>query len=196
MKTFFLLLFIIMIKCIQSKQPIRKYVMRRDISLDGNPLPGYSIYDTYKKKLAYRLRTISTDIDTIMLVDYPKKNIMGNLEGEWADDTFNVTFSIYDYKLNQWIDGTIKKPGATMNKLTIEWNKSRLVMKEKFFTGTKIYNEWDDELLAQLQRRSGWSSTSSLKFDVKIFSDKVSDPIYFFVFAIADQHSIIHHEST
>jgi hypothetical protein len=83
-----------------------------------------------------------------------------------------------------------------MNKLTIEWNKNRLVMKEKFFTGTKIYNEWDDELLAQLQRRSGWSSTSSLKFDVKIFSDKVSDPIYFFVFAIADQHSIIHHEST
>jgi hypothetical protein len=193
---FFLLLFIISVKCIQSKKPIRTYVVRRDVSAVGNPLPEYSVYDTSEKKLSYRLKIVSSDIDTIILVDHPNKNIVANLEGEWTDKIFNVSFSIYDSKLSKWTDGNIKRSkGLFFDKFPVVWNGIRLVMKKKPFSLTRqFYEQPANKLIAQFRVRTSWTAVTRTKFDLKIFSDKVPDAIYFFMLAIVDQRQVIKYD--
>src|SRR5690606_19868556 len=100
-----------------------------------------------------------------------KKNIVGNLEGEWTsewpEDAFNITFSIYDYALNKWTDGNIKRTATTFSeKYFIQWNGYRLMAKKKFFSYRRqIFNELNNELLAQFRWRSIWASSANTKYD-------------------------------
>ncbi|CAF4923515.1 unnamed protein product, partial [Rotaria magnacalcarata] len=58
------------------------------------------ILSSDEKQLLYRIQTSTSDIDAIILVDNPAYNIVANIEGMWADTTFNLTFPVYDYELN------------------------------------------------------------------------------------------------
>jgi hypothetical protein len=197
--TFLLVLSVILVKSIQSKKPIRTYVVGRKAMISGNPLPGYKVYDPKETRVLYQLKPMSSDVDTIILVDDQKKNIVGNLEGEWTsqwplEDKFNITFSIYDYNLNKWIDGTIKRDRGFFNqKLQIQWNEFRLVAKKSDFSyTTKLYDERGNDLLSQFRWQSVWSTSATKpKYNLKIFSDKVPDAISFFILAIVDQREVI-----
>jgi hypothetical protein len=166
--------------------------------ISGNPLPGYKVYDPKETRVLYQLKPMSSDIDTIILVDDQKKNIVGNLEGEWTsewplEDTFNITFSIYDYNLNKWIDGTITRTaGIFSEKYSIRWNEFRLNAKIRSFSvNRKLYDERNNDLISQF-RYSLWSnSLTNPRYDMKIFSDKVPDAITFFLLAIVDQRFVM-----
>lgn len=183
---FLLLLLIIAVEYIQSKNVQRTYIVVRDRKIRDNRLSNYTIYDSLGKKELYRIKTISTDIDTMMLVNYPAKNMIGNLEGEWADEIFNVSFSIYSLKSYKWIDGTMKKVKKTfINKYSIEWDSKIVIMKDTFISRTmKFYDEKQNELFAEFKATSKWFG--NFKYTLTIYSDYIPDAIYFFALAISD----------
>jgi hypothetical protein len=99
MKLFLFLLFLILIKNIQSKKSIRKYLLIRDEKVDKNGLSQFSILDSIGKEYLYRLKTSN---DGVMIISYPSKDIVGYLEGEWINEIFYLN-------TNQWTNGTIQK---------------------------------------------------------------------------------------
>jgi hypothetical protein len=189
MKLFcFLLLLIITIEYIQSKKTLlRTYTIHRDNVVKANQLSAYTIYDSSGKNILYRLKPISTDIDTIVVTDHPAKNMVANLEGKWIAKVFHVTFSIYDKKLNEWIDGIIKKDlKGFKDKYSVEWNSKHLNTKSKLFSSKmQVYNTQQKELVAEFGHRD-WFNSGNIVFALKIYSDQVSDIIYFFLLAIND----------
>jgi hypothetical protein len=149
-------------------------------------LSDFTVFDLSGKNQLYRLKTSATDIDSVMLVDHPAKNMIANAEGEWIDNIFNVTMSIYDKKLSKWIDGTIKRLKQSFTKTyRIEWNQKSLIIKCKFYTKTiKIYNERPEELVAEFRHRARWLNKFKYKYDLKIYSDKLPDAIYLLALTI------------
>lgn len=183
-----LLLLIITIECIQSKKTIvRTYTIHRNNVVKENQLSAYTVYDLSGKNILYQLKPTSTDIDTIVVTDHPAKNMVANLEGEWIAKIFNVTFSIYDKKLNDWIDGTIKKDSKGFGeKYSVEWNSKHLNTKSKLFSSkVQVYNTHQKELVAEFGHRD-WFSSRSIVFALKTYTDQVPDIIYFFLLAIKD----------
>jgi len=189
MKLFcFLLLLIITIEYIQSKKTLlRTYTIHRDNIVKANELSAYTVYDSSGKNILYRLKPTSTDIDTVVVTDHPGKNMVANLEGEWIAKVFHVTFSIYDKKLNEWIDGIIKKDLKEIkDKYSVEWNSKYLNTKSKFFSSKmQVYNTQQKELVAEFGHRD-WFNSGNIVFTLKIYSDQVPDIIYFFLLAIND----------
>ncbi|CAF1513269.1 unnamed protein product, partial [Rotaria sordida] len=55
-----------------------------------------------------------------------------NVEDEWINGQFDVTVSIYFKKLDNWIDGIIKKlPTFLLGKYLIEWKEQRLILESQ-----------------------------------------------------------------
>ncbi|CAF5113545.1 unnamed protein product, partial [Rotaria magnacalcarata] len=130
-----LLVFTIFIKCIDSKEPIRSYVAIKNKTTTKGFIHEIAICDSQEKKVLYRLKTSTSDIDTIILVDQQTKNIVANLEGIWVDGTFNVTFSIYDTKLNKWTDGTIKRIARVADDdYAIKYNNHHLNTDRRWYS--------------------------------------------------------------
>jgi hypothetical protein len=101
LRLFSLILFsIITIKCTESKKEKEKrtFVVKRDILTDKHNLYGYSIFDKTGKRRLYRSKTIYSDIDIMVVVDYPSKNIVVNMEGVLLEGKLNLTFSVYDHQ--------------------------------------------------------------------------------------------------
>jgi hypothetical protein len=183
-----LLLLIITVEYIQSKETLhRTYIVQRDNVIQKNQLSAYTVYDSSGKNILYRLKPTSTDIDTIVVTDYPAKNMVANLEGEWVENTFNVTLSIYDKKLGKWIDGNIRKdPHSAFDKYFIFWNMKHLNTNGKLFSSrVQIRNTHQKELLAEFRRRY-WHSFRNRQFQLKTYSSEYPDIIYFFILAIND----------
>ncbi|CAF4711552.1 unnamed protein product, partial [Rotaria sp. Silwood1] len=88
-------------KYIESINPNRTYVLVSNGRINQNGFYGFDIFDSKEKTSLYRLRVSSSDLDIAILVDYPAKNIVANLEGIWIEWKVNVTFSVYDCKLNK-----------------------------------------------------------------------------------------------
>jgi hypothetical protein len=111
-----------------------------------------------------------------------------NLEGEWVDKVFDVTFSIYDKKLNTWIDGVVKKvPSAFRKKYSIEWNSKRLNVQTSVFTSTiRVYQASKKELVAEIRKLAFWHGISDTKFRLKIYSQQYPNEIFFFIVAMND----------
>ncbi|CAF0953698.1 unnamed protein product [Rotaria sordida] len=181
-----------MIKCIESKKANRTYVVVRNATKHRHELFGFRIFDSKEKTCLYRLRASSRDIDTVILVDNPTKNMVANLEGIWIDSTFNVTLSVYDYKLNKWIDGVIQRTSHFWaNDYTVEYNNEQLIAKWKLFsTKIKVYHKKQNELLAQFRPRTRLLLWRPVKYDLKIYSNKVPDAIYFFLLLIFDHRGL------
>ena len=187
LRTFLSILFLtLLIECIESKKVIRWFVLIQDKPVKGKPITDFTVFDSSEKNHLYRLRSSATDIDTIMLVDHPGKNMIANAEGEWIDETFNVTISIYDKKLHKWIDGTIKRIlQSSRDKYRIVWNNRSLIIKSQLFTRKiKIYNEFPEGLVAEFRLRARWLNKMKYKYDLKIYTDKFPDAIYLLALTI------------
>ena len=151
------------------------------------------VYDSNEKNILYELKTFSSDIDTVIVVDRPENNIVANVEGIWIYNKFNVTFSVYDYKLNRWTDGTISRiPHFFSSEYPIKYDNDYFVMKKKIFSSwMKFYHKKYNTLLAEFQKRSRWLFWKPLKYDLKIYSKKLPDPIYFLALVITDHRRIL-----
>ncbi|CAF1134888.1 unnamed protein product [Adineta steineri] len=181
-----LLLFFITIKCIQSKSVIRSYVIIQDKPPKFKPLTDFSVFDSREKNRLYLIRTISTDLDMIILGDYRTKKMVGKVEGKWTNGIFDVNLLIYDEKSSKWIKGTMKRISKVFSsKYQIRWNGVSLIVKRNMFRKTiKVYEEVSKEVQAQFRYRSIWRSGLKYKYDLKIFITKVPDAILFLALTI------------
>ncbi|CAF3807082.1 unnamed protein product [Rotaria sp. Silwood1] len=183
-----LLLFILLIKYIDSKKADRTYVLVENPRSRRFELTGYTIFDSKEKTRLYRLTASRSDIDSGILFDNAEDNMIANLEGEWIEDKFNVTFSIYNSKLNKWTDGIIRRTLHWFSvDYTVEYNNEQVIAKRKKDAKKgKIYHKKNNELLAKFAARSQWLSGTPLKYDLEIYSNKVPDAIHFFLLLIMD----------
>ncbi len=192
MKLFSVLLLIILIESLQSKKSIRKFVLIRDERMDKNGLSQFSILDSSGKQYLYRLKTSYIDNDGLILISYPSKDILGYLQGQWRNETLNVTFEIFDLTTNQWTNGTIQKIfNLFMEKYLIEWNYQNFIMKKKIFSKNYQFYDENKNILGEFRKRFRWFNWSLVKYHLKIFIEKLPDLVYFFSLAIVDHTNII-----
>ncbi|CAF3754724.1 unnamed protein product [Rotaria sp. Silwood1] len=163
------------------------YVIVRNATASGKPMYGFSIFDSEEKRHLYRIRISSTEVDTAILIDNYRKNIVANLKGIWIEKLVNVSFSVYDSKLGKWTDGFIQRNTHTYEDYTIHFNNQRLSAKSsRFSKNIKVYTQQQNELLAQFRYRTRWLSWRPVKYDLNIYSTKVPDAVYFFLVLIID----------
>ncbi len=192
MKLFLLVLFVIVIESVKSKKPIRKFVLIRDEHMDKNGLTQFSVLDSTEKHYLYRLKTSYDYNDELLLISYPSKDIVGYLQGQWKNETINVTFDIFDLTTNQWTNGTIQKIfNLFIEKYLIQWNYQDFIVKKKLFTINHQFYDENKNILAQFRKRFRWFNWSLVKYDLKIFIDKIPDFVYFFTLAIVNHANII-----
>lgn len=189
MKGFFwLLFFVITIKFTQSikKQQIRSYTIYRDTPTKINQLSSYTVKDSTGKKTLFKLKaTYSPELDTVLLISHPDKKMVANLEGVWMDNTFNTTYSIYDKKLHKWVEGYIQKGTGKDVVYATQWQQNYFHTKTIWFTKIiQVFNISTKELVGEIRRRSRWFT--SVKFEIKIYSDQCPDAIHFFLGIIND----------
>ncbi|CAF1245613.1 unnamed protein product [Rotaria sp. Silwood1] len=187
-----LLLFILLIKCNEAKKAQRMYVVVRNATTPGKPMYGFRIFDSKEKTCLYRIRVSSSDVDSAILVDNLGKNIMANLKGIWIENLVNVSFSVYDSKLNKWTDGFIKINAHVLSlDYIIQFNNEQLIANlGNFSKKIKVYDKKKNELLAEFRVRSRWLPWSSAKYDLKIYSNQVPDAIHFFLVLIMDHRGL------
>ncbi|CAF3268857.1 unnamed protein product [Rotaria sp. Silwood2] len=184
----YLLLFILLVKYIESKRADRTYVLVENARSNRLELNGYTIFDSKEKRSLYRLTASISDIDSAILFDDSGNNIIANLEGVWIGGKVNATFSIYDSKLNKWTDGNIQRTAHWFSvDYTVEYNNEQVIAnrKNKASKG-KIYHKKKNELLAKFHVRSQWVSETPRKYNLEIYSNKVPDAIHFFLLLIMD----------
>jgi hypothetical protein len=188
-----ILLFMLMIERMESKKEKRSYVVKRDKLPNEHNLYGYSVFDSTGKQRLYRLKTIYSSTDIMVLVDYPAKNIVANMEGVLLEGKLNVTLSIYDSSLNKWTDGSITEISSfLLKKYPIEWNSKQFVMKNRVRARTsRLYNKSQNKLLAKFARRVRWLPTSPFIYDLTIYIDELPDAACFFAIAVID-HRLFH----
>ncbi|CAF3209001.1 unnamed protein product [Rotaria sp. Silwood2] len=193
---YFLLLFIVPIKCIEWKKENHTYVVVPNKTIRPNQLYGFRIFDSKQKTLLYQLKVSSKDMDTAMLVDNPTKNMVGNLEGIWIDKAFNITFSVYDNKLIKWTDGIIQSKWHLLSPYyTMEYNNEQFIAKWKGVSRqANVYTKNQNELLAEWRPPTLSLLWKYPKYNLKIYSNKLPDAIYFFLLLVMD-HRYLDYDS-
>ena len=187
-----LIFFLILIKQIDSKKWIRKYVLIRDEELDKKGLSQYSILNWNEKEYLYRLKTSYIDDDQIILINYPDENQIGYVNGQWKNETVNATFELFDFNENQWKNGSIEKVfNLFIEKYLIKWNDQLFYLKKKLFSNRWKFVNSNGNEFAQFQMRFRWFNWSLVKYQMKISSEILPDPILFFVFLIQDHRLIL-----
>lgn len=186
-------LFVILIKEIDSKKWIRKYVLIRDEELDQKGLSQYSVLNWNEKEYLYRLKTsYIDDDDEIIVINYPDENEMGYLHGQWKNETVNTTFELFDFNDNQWKNGSIEKIfNLFIEKYLIKWNNEEFYLKKKLFSNRWKFVNFNGKEFAHFEMRFRWFHWSLVKYQLKIFSELLPDPILFFSFLLQDHRSIL-----
>jgi hypothetical protein len=64
-------------------------------------------------------------------------------------------------------------------------------VKKKLFTINHQFYDENKNILAQFRKRFRWFNWSLVKYDLKIFIDKIPDFVYFFTLAIVNHANII-----
>ena len=182
----FVCLFVLLAFTVGNLHSLRRtYTIVVERVLNENRLLNYTIYDASGMKRLYRMRTLQNDIDTILLVDYPTKNLVGICEGEWAWDKIDVSFSIYSYASSKWIDGKITKAFHLLRqKYFIKWNSKNVTMRGGIFSKAMHFYAGQDELyIGQFRDASSWYTTNA-KYELQIDSTYMPEQIYFFAVAM------------
>ena len=178
----------------QSKNILRSYVVRKDRILPDFQLAKLSFYDSVDKSRLFSIETYESDIHSVQLFAQPSKKVLGALEGVWKQQILNATFSFLDVRSNQWKDGSIVRNAHLFaHKYTISANGKQILMKGKYSTTgvVELRDKKGKDLLAQFQPRIRHFNSLSLKYDLKVFSNKVPDMVYFFALAVMDQRNML-----
>ncbi|CAF1452758.1 unnamed protein product, partial [Didymodactylos carnosus] len=127
---------------------------------------------------------------------YPLKEIIANLEGEWEIEIDKASFPILDNRSNQLIDGNITRSFYLLRaQYSISWNGTTIIMKDhSLSTHIELRDVKQNNLLAKIRHTSGWFQRATSKYQLDVFSNKVSDAVYFFALAIMDHAFMINLE--
>ena len=189
MKLLTYLFLIILIKSVELRKYLRKYVLIRDEEFDKNGLSQFSILDPTEKTYLYRLK--SSFDGSFILISYPSKEIVGYLDGDWLNEgKVNVSF---DIQINdQWTNGTINKIfHLFIQKYFIKWNEQIFIMKKRLFSTNYFLTNENQMKLGEFRMRFRWFYWSFVKYELKIYLDNLPDLIYLFLILIQDHRNII-----
>lgn len=177
-----------------SQTVIRNYLIEKDF-FNGLKLSEFSIFDSRKKHLLYRIESYYTIGGKLELIDQSSKEIIGNLTNELNLLLYSGNLSIYDLSSYQWINGKIEFIFDMINeKYLIQFNKYNILMETKLNSLTTIFQlENHNEILAKFQKRS-ISFIWTNKYDLQILSNYFPDGIYFLAIAIKDQNNRIRYK--
>ncbi len=168
------------------KSDIRNYFIEKD-AFKGLKLGGFSIFDSSKIHLLYRIESHYTIGGKLVLIDQSSKQVIGYLTRPSNFLLYKGNFSILDLSSNQWINGRIETIFHIFNqKCIIKCNKQNILMEKKFGSLTTTFQyEYHTGILAKCKYRL-ISSIWSNKYDLQILSDDFPHPIYFLAIAIQD----------
>jgi len=169
-----------------SENHFRSYFIEKDF-FSGIKMGEFSIYDSRKTRLLYRIESYYTIGGKLEVIDTSTKQVIGRLNNPWNLLLYKGNLTIFHSSSNQWIKGRIEKVFHMFNdKYIIKWNNRSVLMENPFGSlRTTFQYENHSRILAEIQKRS-ISFIWSNKYDLKIYSDYFPDCIYFLAIAIKD----------
>lgn len=183
---YFLLLLVVIVCYAHSQAPTSTYVIEKDFFNVMKP-GQFSIYGSSEQQLQYRIQSQFAFGHSLELFAYPSNELIAKLKSPWLHLLYKANISVFDTKLNQWIDGQIRKHFTFFDdKYTIEWNGKTIIMETKFASLTTEFRYQNQEIkLASFSKRL-ISFVWSNKYDLELFSNELPEAIYIMALAAKD----------
>ncbi|UJR24702.1 hypothetical protein I4U23_006076 [Adineta vaga] len=174
----FLLSFIITIEC---RRNLRDYIVSHQYS-SGLTQEEFSVYDPVENSLLCRFETMGYTYNRYSnLVSYPSLQPIGLIRDIWSPFLYQGYFNVLDDRLNQWMNGYVYQRYRPQGfRFAIEYGGHSYIMENRI--GSSITEIRDEKkpnyLLTRFHQTYIDPITGSLKYNVKVFTDDLPDPIY------------------
>lgn len=177
-----LLLVVMVVTCLCAENKI--YIIKKESGL-GSLKKRFLVYDESGTVLKYRAQSkifISRNREVQV---YPSKEVVGKLNHRWTRD-MKAGFSVFDPKLNRWLDGNITQ----LNKIkkehpilySIHFDAQPLVMKNHIVANfANIYDTSANITLAEYARRPPFN-LRKYEYVLTRYSDQFPDAFYILLF--------------
>lgn len=181
----------------ESKRILGQYVLRKERILSDYRLAEFSVYDAKDQKRLYTLKSFTSDIHSAELRS--STELVGALEGTWITEIDNATVTYLDGREKQWKDAHITPAKHLLvYKYIIQIGQRRLVMKSQMVTSStvSIRDEKSNDLFAEFKRTSPWFRPNTVKYNLKVYSNLISERLYFFAIAVMDHRWMLEVEKS
>ncbi|CAF3040436.1 unnamed protein product [Rotaria socialis] len=166
----------------------RQYLIVTDF-FTGIKAHEYSVYYPTSKILQYRIESKYHILQSLELVSYPTKTIIGKLKSKIKMILYEADFDIYDNRTRQWLKGTVKQGWSLFrHNWTIEFNGRSLLMEtESLSFDTNIFDQQNNRALLAKFRLRPHSLMWVSKYDLEIYSNEIPDSVYLLSIAARDR---------
>ncbi|CAF3519435.1 unnamed protein product [Rotaria sp. Silwood1] len=170
-----------------SQTPKRQYFIVTDF-FRGFKAREYSIYDQTGKNLQYRIESKYHILQSLELVTYPTKKVIGKLQANLRLLVYKGNIEIFDDHTQQWLKGVITQNFQLFgHNWTIKWNDRLLSMEtDPISLTTNFFDKQHDRiLLAKFQMRVQsffWVN----QYDMEVYSNAIPDGVYLLSLAARD----------
>jgi len=86
----------------------REYIIASDL-FNGIKADEYSIYDGTGKNLLYRIESKYHVLQSIEVIAYPAKTVVGKLRSKFKFLYYEANFEVYDDRYQRWFKGVMTK---------------------------------------------------------------------------------------
>jgi hypothetical protein len=170
---------------VSPQDAIRQYIIRKD-SFSGIKSGEFSIYDTTEQNMHYRIESEFNLLQSIKVVAYPSKQIVGRLEAQLKPLLFKADIIILDPTTNQWTNGLIQQNFKVLgSSFNIDWNGHRIIMENEVASLSSKFRDVNGDLFAEFKMQHS-SILRPHKYDMQIFSNKYPEQIYLLALAVRD----------
>ena len=159
----------------------RVYLISKDF-FTGYKGDEFSIYDSTKKHLLYRIESNYAIGQKIKIVNRSTKQIIAMLRNR---NGYQASFSIKTSS-NQYVNGTIEKvSNMTDIHYIVQWDKHKIFIGRQFKSPVTVfqYEANSSEVLANFERLSD-SYNFKKQYKLQILSNELPDTIYFLSVAV------------
>ena len=172
---------------VNSVTSIREYVIRKDYFRFFKSAE-YTVYDRAEQQVLYRLESEYSFLHNIKLIVYPSKEEIGRLRAKVSLIVYQGEFTILDRQSNERRNGSIHQHLKFARYLhDIQWNGKAFHVETKAFSLTTEFREANkSELLAEFRLRPA-SVFVTRKYDMKIYSNKYPEALYFLGFIASER---------
>jgi hypothetical protein len=125
-------------------------------------------------------------MQNIKLMSYPSKKVVGRLQAKIKPFLYKAEISVLNPESNEMVSGSIEQNFKWAGSVfDIQWSDYRISMKKDMVSFTSRFYDKDEELLAEFRLRPA-SMFWTRKYDMKIYSNKYPEEIYFLGLAVED----------
>ncbi|UJR29808.1 hypothetical protein I4U23_017352 [Adineta vaga] len=175
---FIFLIVIIFAKNDLFKPSIRRYFIQKDY-FTGFKLGEFSIFDSSKKDLLFRIESLYTFGGKIQIINNSSKQVVAELRNKLSFTVHKANFTILDPVSKQWINGKFERQFHFFNrKYLLQWNQQNIRIENKFSSYTTTFkHDKRNQTLAKAERYT-YSLIKPTRYDLEIYSDDIPDIIY------------------